>query len=150
MDNSISALMAKSLDLIGEGLDEDKAGHQKATSGLSSECTEPSASRILLDEKRKLRESQLVQDFVPFKTSLPAQTNPLFEEITGLTIDKPTYWKSQGTKKGDKGSDGGKASIPSRKSKNQEKGEQYKDKHLEKMAGKVHRKCRLATQKKMY
>lgn len=133
---SISAILEKTLDLIAE---PDADGEHELANYKS-------ASRQLLEERRKKQEV-LAQnaDFVPLTYVKPREGNPLFDQISSTDVEKPTYWKSTSKDKGDSS-----LLTTNKKKRLMEKGEQYKEKSLEKLASKSHRKSRIERMKKMY
>lgn len=125
---TISTILAETLDL-GNSLDP-----------FSSEQGSVSASKLLLEERKKLNRPIETSDFIAFTaTKKPLEVTPYLEQISACTVDDPKYWKN-----------GSGASKPSEKTNlntgrtkqnklnkiKKSKGENYKDKFTTKLVNK--------------
>ena len=133
--DSISDIMIKSLDLISD-----------ESNTLVAAPTIESAASMLLKERRKQKAAQMDENFIPLAAAKIQMHNPLLEQIATTTVEKPTYWKASSAAKDVK-------NVPIETKKKQlikQKGEEYKEKQLEKLAGRTRRKNRLASLNRMY
>ncbi len=125
---SLSSILANTLDIIGN-------------SDKKTESHEISAASQLLSERKKLKRSIDFEDFVPFapvKKTVP--TSQLLNQISVSTVEPPCTWNS------------GAAPVMTSKQlnkkgynkvlkKSKKKGEDYKDRHSEKVVSKLTKKA---------
>lgn len=150
---SISVLLEESLDIIGADIPARDAGLNtpQLTSSviLSSHSqqgdTGMTASKLLLHHIRSSSEStELKGDYIAFdsKKQMSQSVNPLMQQIADSTVGAPKYWGSAKNSVASRGpsavkAKGSKQSIGKftgrAAQERREKGEEYKDKLLQKM-----------------
>ena len=141
---SLSAILSNSLDL------------DKTLENPAKESAARTASSILLEERQRSKQLLEQLDFIPV-TNVKTRSDPLLDQISSSSIGAPTYWKDAATDKGTKVkptlitmSGLPATSISKKKQDQRKKGEDYKDKHLERQASRSHRKDRIERMKKLY
>jgi hypothetical protein len=89
--SSISALLEQTLDLIGA---EELPPGQKGPAHAPSSSSGKTASSILLEEKKKIKEKMDMVTSINFNVpklhSGPAST--IFDQISTSTVEPPKYW----------------------------------------------------------
>jgi len=89
--NSISSILANTLDLIGN--EAVATGDDDPT---RTQSTTISASKQLLAEKNRLKRSIDVGDFIPLENNRPEPSFvPMYEQISTSVVDQPKYWKNK-------------------------------------------------------
>jgi len=120
--SAISTSLEKTLDL-----DQPQVNISTALG-----CQNPSASKLLLQERNNIQQSQQSQfemtSFVP--RSKTVKPNPLLQQISHSIVEKPKYWKDSSKKR---------VVVKSKSSsktgrKNKQKGEEYKDRFQKKIS----------------
>mmetsp|Transcript_12839 Transcript_12839/g.19289 ORF Transcript_12839/g.19289 Transcript_12839/m.19289 type:complete len:151 (-) Transcript_12839:1628-2080(-) len=120
--SAISSTLEKTLDL----------DQQKFSSSTTLDHQNPSASKLLLQERNNVQQITTsnqfeMTSFVPRPKSV--KVNPLLQQISQSTVEKPKYWKDSSKKGVVKSKSANKTGR-----KNKQKGEEYKDKFQKKIS----------------
>lgn len=137
-DSSISSILHRQLDLLGEDSATNEGGKGEV---------ETSASRLLAQKQRVKDINMSREDFIPLGTTrtVPANIsidNPLLSQISESAVDAPKYW-------GNKSSLRTKNNVnrkvhKSLKKKKMQKGVEYKQKRSSKVEMKLTKKMRIS------